>query len=70
VSASATKPLTKVYRLRICRVDPSNGADEIRHLRALLKVLLRKYRFRVVEIEQEQGALTAAHSARFDRVAS
>jgi hypothetical protein len=40
--------------------------DDIRHLRALLKVLLRKYHFRVVEIEQEQDALTAARSARFE----
>jgi hypothetical protein len=55
VSASATKPLAKVYRLRICRVDPSNDADEIRHLRALLKILLRKHGFRVVELEQERA---------------
>jgi hypothetical protein len=55
LSASATKPLAKVYRLRIRRVDPSNDADEIRHLRAVLKVLLRKYHFRVVELEQERA---------------
>jgi hypothetical protein len=47
-----TKPPT-IFRLRMRSVDADRDADDIRHLRALLKVLLRKYRFRVVEIEQE-----------------
>jgi hypothetical protein len=58
------KPPT-IYRLRMRSVS-DRDADDIRHLRALLKVLLRRYHFRVVEIEQEQSALTAAPSARFE----
>jgi hypothetical protein len=44
-----------IYRLRMRSVDADRDADDIRHLRALLKVLLRRYGFRVVEIEQEQA---------------
>jgi hypothetical protein len=30
--------------------------DDIRRLRVLLKVMLRQFRFRVVELEQEQSS--------------
>jgi hypothetical protein len=40
-------------------IDADRDADDIRHLRTLLKVLLRKYHFRVVEIEQEQQPVTS-----------
>jgi hypothetical protein len=48
-----TKPPT-IFKLRMRSINPDCDADDIRHLRALLKVLLRKYHFRVVEIELEQ----------------
>jgi hypothetical protein len=54
MTASSTKPPT-IYRLRMRSIAVDRDADDIRHLRALLKVLLRRYHFRVVEIEQEQA---------------
>jgi hypothetical protein len=52
-STTGTKPCAKVYRLRLRAVDHDD--DDIRHLRAVLKQLLRRYRFRVIELEQEQA---------------
>jgi hypothetical protein len=49
---TGTQPL--VYRLRLLAIDCDDDDDVIRRLRALLKVLLRRYRFRVIEIEQER----------------
>jgi hypothetical protein len=49
-SAAAPSP---VYRLRIRPVEPVRYGDDIRHLRALLKVMLRRFRFRCIEIERE-----------------
>jgi hypothetical protein len=40
--------------LRLQPIVPNRDADDIRRLRALLKLLLRKYRFRAVEVEQER----------------
>jgi hypothetical protein len=48
---AVSKPPT-IYRLRL-RLDDSNR-DDIRHLKQLLKILLRKYHFRCIEIEEEQ----------------
>jgi hypothetical protein len=35
-------------------INSDHDADDIRHMRALLKVLLRRHHFRVVELEQER----------------
>jgi hypothetical protein len=52
MTAPSSKPPDKrIYRLRLQAMDSDD--NDIRHLRALLKVLLRRYHFRVVEIEQE-----------------
>ena len=48
-----TAPVSKpIFRLRMTPVD-SNRNDDIRHLRQVLKMLLRRLRFRVISIEQE-----------------
>jgi hypothetical protein len=47
----ASKTPTTTYRLRIRPLHRED--DDIRHLRALLKTLLRRHHFRVVEIERE-----------------
>jgi hypothetical protein len=52
--ASISKPPAKVYRLRIRPVDPNNDAGTIRHLRLLLKTLLRRHGFRCVEVVEER----------------
>jgi hypothetical protein len=54
-----------IFRLRIRHVHSDRNAA-IRHLKALLKAMLRQYHYRAVTVEEEQGALTAAHSARFE----
>jgi hypothetical protein len=46
----ATKP---IFRLQMTPVD-ADRHDDIRHLRQVLKLLLRRLRFRVLSIEQEQ----------------
>jgi hypothetical protein len=43
------QPARPVYRLRIMSIR----GDEIRHLRALLKVLLRQHGWRCISVEQE-----------------
>jgi hypothetical protein len=43
-----------IFRLRIRPVDPNNNASTIRHLRLLLKTLLRRHGFRCVEVVEEQ----------------
>jgi hypothetical protein len=50
MTVSANKP---IFRLRITPVDVDR-TDDIRHLRQVLKMLLRRLRFRVISIEQEQ----------------
>jgi hypothetical protein len=55
MTAPAGKSPQKIYRLRLRALDPGRDADDIRHLRALLKVLLRKYHFRAVTVEEEQA---------------
>jgi hypothetical protein len=50
MSASISKP---IFRLRL-RSDSESDRDAIRHLKALLKTLLRKHHFRCVEVVQEQ----------------
>ena len=47
--ASTNKP---IFRLRMTPVD-SDRNDDIRHLRQVLKLLLRRLRFRVISVEQE-----------------
>jgi hypothetical protein len=50
MTASNSKP---IYCLRMTPVD-ANRSDDIRHLKAALKWLLRRFRFCVISIEQEQ----------------
>jgi hypothetical protein len=54
MTTSGTKAPAKVYRVRICPVSSNNDADSIRHLRALLKTLLRQHHFRALTVEEEQ----------------
>jgi hypothetical protein len=51
----ATRRPTFVLRLR-----GESGVDDIRALRAILKVLLRKYRWRCVSIRPESADSSAA----------
>jgi hypothetical protein len=51
---TASKPTQKIYRLRLRAIDPDHDADDVRHLRAVLKFLLRRLRLRVVELELER----------------
>jgi hypothetical protein len=53
MTAVPTKPPT--YLLRLRAVDPDHDDQNIRRLRALLKLLLRKYRFRVLALEREDS---------------
>jgi hypothetical protein len=46
------------YRLRMRFIGSNDDADGTYHLKRLLKVLLRKHRFCVLEIEQEQVPIT------------
>jgi hypothetical protein len=50
---AANKPLT-IFRVRLQCADSACDDDNIRRLRAALKLLLRRFHFRVIEIEQEQ----------------
>ena len=48
-----TTPSSKpIFRLRMTPVGADRN-DDIRHLRQVLKMLLRRLRFRVISIEQE-----------------
>jgi hypothetical protein len=49
VTATNNKP---IFRLRMQPVDADRN-DDIRHLRQVLKLLLRRLRFRVISVEQE-----------------
>jgi hypothetical protein len=62
MTAFATKPPT--YRLRLRAIDPDHDADDVRHLRMVLKFLLRRLRLRVVEIEREQAQTEETLSCR------
>ena len=42
-----------IFRLRMTPIDADRN-DDIRHLKAVLKWLLRRFRFRVLSVEQEQ----------------
>jgi hypothetical protein len=53
--ASKTKPPAKIYRLRICRVGSNNDADAVRHLKTLLKSMLRCHGFRCIEVVEERA---------------
>jgi len=55
MTAPTTKPPEKIYRLRLRAIDPDHDDDDIRHLRAVLKILLRRFRFRCIELEREQA---------------
>jgi hypothetical protein len=52
---ATTKSSKKTYRLRLRLVHSDHDDHDIRHLRALLKLLLRRFGFRVIELEQEQS---------------
>jgi hypothetical protein len=41
-----------IFRLRMTPID-ADRHDDIRHLKAALKWLLRRFRFRVISVEQE-----------------
>ena len=46
-----TKPPTKIYRMRLRSIGSDH--DDICRLKRMLKLMLRRFRFRVIEIEQE-----------------
>ena len=48
------KPPTKIYRMRLRSIGSDH--DDIRRLRIMLKLMLRRFRFRVIEIEREQAS--------------
>jgi hypothetical protein len=52
---SASKSAARIYRLRLRALDSDNDADDIHRLRALLKLLLRRFRFRCIGIERERA---------------
>jgi hypothetical protein len=54
-----TKPATKIYRMRLRSIGSDH--NDIHRLRWLLKSLLRRYRFRVIEIEQEREQASEEH---------
>jgi hypothetical protein len=54
-SPPAARPPEKIYRLRLRAIDTDHDGDDIRHLRAVLKILLRRFRFRCIELEREQA---------------
>jgi len=56
MTAPTTKPPEKIYRLRLRAIDPDHDDDDIRHLRAVLKILLRRFRFRCIELKREQAS--------------
>jgi hypothetical protein len=47
-----------IYRLRMTPIDADRN-DDIRHLRQVLKLLLRRLHFRVISVEQEQQEPTS-----------
>ena len=49
VGADHAKRTRQIYHLRL----QSTGGDDIRHLRAILKILLRCYRLRCISIAEE-----------------
>jgi hypothetical protein len=53
MTASASKPPAKIYRLRLRSLKSDHDANEIHHLRAVLKLMLR-HGFRAIEIKCEQ----------------
>jgi hypothetical protein len=56
MTAPAAKPPV-IYRLRLRSLaDPDHDADDVRELRQLLKVLLRRFRFRCIELEREPAS--------------
>jgi hypothetical protein len=54
---STIKP---IFRLRIRPVDPNNDASTIRHLRLLLKTLLRQHGFVCVEVVEESHPVVSS----------
>jgi hypothetical protein len=53
VSESMTAKPPTIYRMRLRSVG-SDDDDDIRRLRVMLKTMLRRFRFRVIELEQER----------------
>ena len=53
-SRVGVKPPTKIYRMRLRSIGSDH--DDIRRLRIMLKLMLRRFRFRVIEIEREQAS--------------
>jgi hypothetical protein len=49
---AASKSPAKIFRLQIRHVHSDRNAA-IRHLKALLKAMLRQYHFRALAVEQE-----------------
>ena len=50
--STITKPPTKIYRMRLRSIG--SDQDDIRRLKIMLKVMLRRFQFRVIEIEPER----------------
>jgi hypothetical protein len=51
--STTVKTPVRIFRLRIRHIHPDRGAV-IRHLKALLKAMLRTYHFRAVTVEEEK----------------
>jgi hypothetical protein len=49
MTASSSKP---IYRLRL-RSDSGSDSDDVRNLKQVLKILLRRFCFRCIEIVRE-----------------
>jgi hypothetical protein len=58
MTATISKPPAKVYRLRICPVGSSND-DAVRHLKVLLKAMLRRHGFRALTVEEEHPCVVS-----------
>jgi hypothetical protein len=54
MSESMTAKPSTTYRIRLRSIGSDD--NEIRRLRMMLKSMLRRFRFRVIELEQEQAA--------------
>jgi len=54
-----SEPPTKIYRIRLRSIGSDH--DDIRRLRTILKLALRRFRFRVIEIELEREQASEEH---------
>jgi hypothetical protein len=48
----SVKPPVRIFRMRLRALNPNHDGDDVRHLRAILKIMLR-HGFRAIEIKPE-----------------